>query len=149
MNRDKLRIAAKEIQLEKSRTLGHVIFHGRSMRPFFEDGDELISERVEWDSIKAGDIITYREEDKFPTRRVIRKYGRKLILKADNWPELFEADKEDVLARITERKRAGAVLSSRDRQWMIQAYKNVWGYRKGRIEAKLRYYQRTLRGLFK
>ena len=63
---------AKELQLESSSRLNLVYFHGETMFHFLQEGDELIVQPVDWNDIVPGDIVTYREELKFPTRRVIK-----------------------------------------------------------------------------
>ena len=65
--------------------------------PFLRDGDELVVERVAWEAIRVGDIVTYRLDDRFPTCRVVARLGGKLLLKADNWPaSSFQVWPEDV-----------------------------------------------------
>lgn len=145
MDREKYKRIAKEIQFEYSSFLGPVVFHGHSMRPFLEDGDELKSKSVDWREIRIGDIITYRLEDKFPTYRVMKKYDDKLILKADNWPELFEVGKEKVLGKIIMKRRGISSLSSSNFSWIFHSTMVVWRYRKDVIMSKLRYYYRKLK----
>ena len=77
MNRKKITLAAKELQLERSGILGPVSFHGNSMVPFLVDGDELISVPAAWDEIKTGDIVTYRLSKKSPTSGVIENHRNK------------------------------------------------------------------------
>ena len=147
MEREEITRVARELQYESSSFLGPVMFHGYSMRPFLEDGDELVSKCAEWREIKTGDIITYRLEDKFPTYRVIKKYDDKLILKADSWPELFEVGKEEVIGKIIMRRRGLDALSSSDFSWAFHSAIVIWMYRKDVTMSKLRYYYRKLKGL--
>jgi hypothetical protein len=115
-------IAAKELYLLGSIKAGHIEFHGPTMHPFLQDGDELVVEPVEWNQIRVGDIITYRLEDKFPTCRVARKTPSFLSLKADNWPA-FQADvgKDDVIGKVVRRNRSGSVLCHDDWRWPLHS----------------------------
>ncbi|MFI5322334.1 MAG: S24/S26 family peptidase [Thermodesulfobacteriota bacterium] len=149
MDRNKISLAAKELQLEKSGILGPVFFHGNSMVPFLIDGDELITMPVTWDEIKAGDIITYRLEYKFPTCRVIEKHRDKLVVKADDWPELFEVESGDVLGKVIERHRGGEALKAGDLSWILYSEYIVWRFRKDRLMSGIRYFKRAIRGIFK
>ncbi len=110
---------AKELQLENSKILGPVIFHGNSMSPFLEEGDELIVITVNWGEIKIGDIITYRLDKKFPTYRVVNKLQDYLLLKPDNWPQIFQVPREDILGKVIERKRGESSLSDTNWQWIF------------------------------
>ncbi len=113
-------IVAKELQLAHSSTLGPVQFHGDSMRPFLRDGDELVVERVAWEAIQVGDILSYRLDDRFPTCRVVAKRGGKMVLKADNWPtKSFQVWPEDIIGRVVVRRRAGQLLHLADSRWTL------------------------------
>jgi hypothetical protein len=114
-----LRRIAKEIQLENSRTLGPVFFHGPLMLPFLRDGDLIVVEPVSFDGVRTGDIITYREAEKFPTSRVIRKSAGKLWLKGDNFPVVREVAPDDVLARVVERQRDRQRLTRGSLYWRL------------------------------
>lgn len=149
MDRKKITLAAKELQLERSGILGPVSFHGNSMVPFLVDGDELISVPAAWDEIKTGDIVTYRLSDKFPTCRVIEKHRDKLVVKADDWPELIEVGPGDVLGKVIERRRGGKALRAGDPSWILYAEFIVWKFRKDKLRSRIRYYKRTIRGIFK
>lgn len=149
MDRKKITLTAKELQLEKSGILGPVFFHGNSMVPFLLDGDELISVPAAWDEIKAGDIITYRLEDKFPTCRVLEKHRDKLVVKADDWPELIEVEPGDVLAKVIERRRGGEALKSGDLSWILHSEYILWRFRKDRLMSRIRYCKKVVRDFFR
>lgn len=105
-----------EMQLTDSR--GTVGFHGRSMEPFLLDGDDLTVVPVAWDRIRAGDIVTYRHQERFPTLRVVRVLASKVILRGDNWPFAdFEAWPEDILGVVVVRHRGAARLGRDERAW--------------------------------
>jgi hypothetical protein len=149
MDKNKITLTAKELRLQKSAVLGPVFFHGNSMLPFLADGDELISIPVVWGDIKTGDIVTYRHEDKFPTYRVIQKHRDRLILKADAWPELFEVEAGDVLGKVIERRRGGIALRAGDLTWVLYSGYIVWRFRTDKLTARVRYFSRVVRGIFK
>jgi len=114
---DRVRVIAKEIQLEESDRLGPVFFHSEVMAPFIRDADLLMVEPVAWDGVRTGDIVTYRNKERFPTYRVLRKRKDRLILEPDNWPVRFEALPEDLLGRVVERRRGDNRLTARHWRW--------------------------------
>ena len=135
--------------LENSKILGAVIFHGNSMSPFLEDGDELIVIPVRWEEIKIGDIVTYRHGDKFPTYRVARKMQDSLLLKPDNWPQLFKVCRDDLLGKVVERRRKESSLSCTDWQWIFSSQRVLcrkWG---GDVISKMKYHFRRSKVIFK
>jgi len=120
MNKETINIA-KELQLENSKILGPVKFHGNSMSPFLEDGDELIVITVNWGEIKIGDIITYRLDKNFPTYRVVKKLQDYLLLKPDNWPQIFQVHREDILGKVIDRKRGECSISDTNTPWIFSS----------------------------
>ncbi len=120
-NQDVTRIA-KELQLEHSGRLDLVYFHGETMLPFLQEGDELIVQPVDGNDIVPGDIVTYREELKFPTRRVVevQKDTRQLIIKADHKPpqRFYLVPESDVLGKVVARKRGNDWIFSDDAAWL-------------------------------
>jgi hypothetical protein len=89
------------------------------MLPFFRDGDEIVIAPVEWNEIRLGDIVTYRFEDKLPTRRVFWRRTGELRLSCDNWPHVrFNAPMNDVLGRAVARKRGDSWLYCDDPRWI-------------------------------
>ena len=113
-----VRLIARELQLELSSEARTLYFHGESMRPFLVEGDAVVLTPVEWDEIRIGDVITYRAEEKFPTRRVVRRSRNGLFLWCENWPERqFFAAREDLLGRAVARRRGGAWITRRDPEW--------------------------------
>src|SRR5262245_33099450 len=118
MEPGRLRLIAQELQLAHSARLDPVLFHGRSMLPFLRDGDELVVTPVRWEDIRLGDILTYRFEDKFPTRRVVARRPTSLRMRADHWPGLeYAVDRGEVLGRVVARGRHGVVITSEDWRW--------------------------------
>ena len=115
---DKVRRAARELQLSARASGQTHYFHGESMRPLLIEGDEVVVEPVEWSEIRLGDIVTYRYLDRFPTRRVVGKSGARLELWCDNWPDrFFSTVPADVLGRATARRRGERWLSARSWSW--------------------------------
>jgi hypothetical protein len=116
--RDGARLVAKELQLALSSEARTLYFHGESMRPFLGEGDEVVVTPARWEDIRVGDIITYRSTDKFPTRRVIKRYADQLHLWCENWPDRhFYATRGDVLGKAVARKRDGEWITHRDSEW--------------------------------
>jgi len=116
-----VRVLAKELQLEKSSALGPVEYHSHMMHPFIHDKDLLVAEPITFEQVREGDIITYREKDKFPTWRVVRKESDRLILRPDNYWGLYVAAPGDVLSRIVERRRGDQRLTAEQWPWRIYA----------------------------
>jgi MoaA/NifB/PqqE/SkfB family radical SAM enzyme len=113
-----IRQHAQELQLRESANGATVLFHGNSMNPFLQDGDELRVEPVTYDEIAVGDIITFRLRDHFPTLRVLYKGRNKLVLGADNWRERkFATWREFVLGRVVARTRDGKTLAASAPAW--------------------------------
>ena len=111
---------ARELALVQSRKIGPHVFHGATMLPFLVDGDEVSIEPVSFDQIRPGDIVTYRDQQYFPTRRVIRidRRSRSLILKGDAIPQLtFFVLEEDVLGRATSIVRGERRWHATDTEW--------------------------------
>lgn len=118
MNSLRAKQIAQELHLLNSRLLPSVRFHGMSMFPFLQDGDRVVVEPVQWQDIEPGDIVTYRCSDKYPSRRVIKKYGNTLRLWCDNWPSIcFCARRGDVLGRAVAWERNDVRLSRGQPAW--------------------------------
>ena len=118
MPRQDVRLIAKELQLSLSSESRALYFHGTSMHPFLVEGDEVVVVPVSWRDIHIGDVVTYRFDDKFPTRRVVWKTADSLRLWCENWPQRrFTASRADVLGRAVARKRAGQWITRRDPEW--------------------------------
>ena len=129
------RLIAMELQLQLSSESRSVMFHGESMRPFLCEGDRVVVEPVAWEAIRRGDVITYRFDDKLPTRRVVRVRPDGLDLWCDNWPWLrFQTDRDDVLGRAEARRRGdGPWLRRTDPAWKAAARRALTAYRWERI----------------
>jgi hypothetical protein len=122
--------AAKELYLLGEPNRSRVTFHGPTMLPFLHDGDQLTIRPVASQRIRAGDIITYRQQDKFPTCRVARRHGAVLTLKADNWPDFSAViDEQDVVGRVVQRRRGDRLLTCDDWAWRL--YTLQWRAREG------------------
>lgn len=130
MKADRARQIAQELQLARSSQM-RVRFHGQSMQPLLRDGDRVIVEPVGWDDIRPGDLITYRCEDRFPTRRVVRKRASTLLLWCDNWPhDRFQASRAQVLGRAVARERHGVWLDCRDSEWRAAGRRGLAKFRR-------------------
>lgn len=115
---------AREIQIRTSDRQHTLYFHGESMEPFLTEGDQLVVQQVVWDDIEIGDIITYRHEDKYPTRRVIRKHDDVLEFRCEGWPwRVFETTRGEVLGRVVARRRGDVWLESSDAGWRASTRK--------------------------
>ena len=115
-----------EIQLARSRS-EPAYFHGYLMLPLLREGDEVEVDPVAWGDVRPGDVVTYRDRDKFPTRRVveIRHGSRVFVIMGDSirprrsWLVPFE----DVIGRVARRRRNGRWMTTRHWRWRFQRAK--------------------------
>ena len=115
---DELRRIAKELQVGLSSEQRTLYFHGESMRPFLGEGDEVVVTPVAFEDIRLGDVVTYRYQEKFPTRRLMRRTPDRLVMWCENWPNrYFETRREDILGLAIARKRDGTWITHRDAEW--------------------------------
>lgn len=126
-------------------------FHGLTMRPHLVEGDLVITEPIEAADVRRGDVITYRCDDRFPTRRVMARSSRDraFICMGDSIPGRREyvVPYDDVLARVVRRQRDGVWLSTRALVWRWQTGKVLaaeWA-RRSRPLAPIRWATRPLR----
>lgn len=120
MTPDDALVVAREIQLLEGERLD-VVFHGTSMDPLLYEGDTVIVRPVDVDTVRSGDIVTYRKDDKYPTRRVVRVTDEKLWLWCDAWPrERFVCARDDVLGIAVARIRNGYRLDATAPEWTIR-----------------------------
>ncbi len=144
------RVVAHELRL--SRAAGPpAYFHGLTMQPHLVEGDLVVTEPVAAADVRLGDVITYRFEDKFPTRRVVARDGRadRFTCMGDSIPGWREYDVpyEDVLARVVRRQRGGEWLAASDLRWRAQALRvllRAWAHR-SRLLGPIRWATRPLR----
>lgn len=118
MKADQARAVARELQLLASDRMDSIRFHGLSLQPLLQEDDRIIVEPVDWDEIAPGDLVTYRFEDKYPTRRAIVKMGCRLYLWCENWPSrLFRTTRDHVLGRAVARERGGVRVDRFSEEW--------------------------------
>ena len=120
---DRIRLIGKELQVELSSSENSLYFHGTSMLPFLRDGDLVVVRPVAWEDLSLGDVVTYRHEDKFPTRRIVRIWGDWLTLRCDGWKQFeYYVQAEDLLGRAEARFRDGRWISNTDREWRYATF---------------------------
>jgi SOS-response transcriptional repressor LexA len=144
MEETKIKTLAKELQLTHSMQIGAVAFHGDSMLPFLKDGDDLVVEPADWIKIRPGDIVTYRDSDKFPTYRVQKKTGDTLWLKGDNWLDSFHVHRVDVLGKVVERQRGNSSMSYKSWKWRVCSCYILFRELTRKVELKARHYVRKV-----
>jgi len=110
-----------------------VEYHSHMMHPFIRDQDLLVIEPATFEQVRPGDIVSYRDKEKFPTWRVLRKESDRLILRPDNYWELYVALSNDVLGRVVERRRDGQRLTSAQWQWKAYARWVLLRHKLGRV----------------
>ena len=130
--RDRVRVAAMELQLARS-TLEPAYFHGLLMLPLLREGDEVVVEAITWAQVRAGDIVTYRDRDLFPTRRVMKidHRQRTFVVMGDSvrprreWIVPFD----DVIGRVVRRRRACRWSATSSLRWRYHRMRVLTRYR--------------------
>jgi hypothetical protein len=121
MRQQKAIEAARDLQLFHASRQRPVYFHGKTMLPFLQEADELEIEPVHWADVRLGDIVTYRERDRYPTRRVVRIAPDRawFVIKGDAWPvwKTSMVLREDILGRVLARRRVGAWIGANSPEW--------------------------------
>lgn len=126
MNPAQAKLIGKALQLELSSEEHALYFHGLSMLPFLQEGDLVIVRPVAWADIKRGDIVTYRNEDEFPTRRVFTKDATWLSVRCDGWRKYVDdVQADDVLGRAEARCRDGRWITSSSLEWRLATLRAV------------------------
>ena len=134
MEPDRARLIGKELQVHLSSAEHSLYFHGTSMLPFLQEGDLVIVRPIVWDELRRGDILTYRDSDKFPTHRVSNKRADRLSLRCDGRVTRdFHAEPDDVLGRVERRFRDGCWITTTDPEWrratrraMVRVMTGAW-----------------------
>jgi signal peptidase I len=94
------------------------------MQPHLVEGDYVVTEPITASDVRLGDVVTYRFEDRFPTRRVVKRDedSRIFIFMGDSIPGRLEyvVPFDDVLARVVRRRRGDAWLATTDLAWRWQ-----------------------------
>ena len=138
-----------ELQLGHSQTRP-AYFHGLTMLPILREGDEVETEPVSGSQVRVGEVVTYRFDDKFPTRRVMDVDGqrRELLIMGDSLPDDHEyiVPFDDVLARLVRRRRGGRWLAVTDWRWRLHTLRVLARFRMRRSEW-LRQARRVARGV--
>jgi hypothetical protein len=124
MDKDQIKQKAHDLFLvDGGKEQGHY-FHGRSMLPLFREGDRLLVRSLNWNALRVGDVIIFRQDLKYPTRRVVRLYNGAALVVGDNWitqRQLIQSDQ--IVSVVYGRSRDGHALSSEQVRWRI--YKTV------------------------
>lgn len=133
MERTEALAAARELQLLHGERLD-VVFHGLSMDPLLFEGDVAIVAPVDPGEIVVGDIVTYRNADKYPTRRVVGIAPHRLTLWCDAWPQLlFHTSPDHLLGRVVARVRNGHRLDADSPEWVGRQARALRRYRRYRL----------------
>jgi len=124
------------MELQLGRTpIEPAYFHGYLMLPLLREGDEVVVEAVPPGALRVGDVVTYRDADKFPTRRImaIHEHGQSLVIMGDSVQprRTWLVASDDVLSRVARRGREGRWMTTRHWRWRWQRHKVVLRYRLG------------------
>jgi len=105
------------------------------MLPLLRDGDGLEIVPVCAEEIRLGDIVVYREQEKYPTRRVVgfNPARTEFFIQADYTPvRLFCIPATALLGRVEARLRGGKRLHRTSVRWRWAAW--IAPYRKTFLE---------------
>jgi len=126
---DARRLAAREAQLSHSQRYP-AYFHGRTMLPILQEGDNVETEPVTWQKVRRGDVVTYRAGDKFPTRRVVAidRGARQFVIMGDSIPGRREylVPFDQVIARVVRRRRHDVWLATTSFTWRRRTMRMLW-----------------------
>jgi hypothetical protein len=121
-----------ELQLADSRGQP-AYFHGYLMVPVLREGDEVEVETISWRDVRSGDVVTYRDADKFPTRRVmeIRSDERVFVIMGDGVHPRRQCliPFDDVVGRVRRRRRNGRWSTTQHWTWRAQRARVLLRYR--------------------
>jgi hypothetical protein len=110
-------------------------FHGYLMLPLLREGDEVVVEAVEPGALRVGDVVTYRDADKFPTRRIMafHEHGQSVVIMGDSVRprRTWLVPIDDVVGRVVRRRREGRWMTTAHWRWQWQRHKVVLRYRLG------------------
>jgi signal peptidase I len=111
---------------------GALYFHGTSMLPFLQEGDELFLELITLKDLFPGDIVVFREQDKFPVRRVllVNAATHSVLVTSDHWNDFQYVHTGRIMGRVTARQREESVLQSSHPSWKWTAR---WRWMVGRL----------------
>lgn len=101
------------------------------MLPLLADGDRLEIVQVPSDEIRVGDIVTYRDQHKYPTRRVVGFDAARseFLIQADYKPaRTFRVPSAAILGRVEARIRGSNRLARTSLRWRWAAW--IAPYRK-------------------
>lgn len=114
------------------------------MLPLLADGDRLEIVQVRIGEIRMGDIVTYRDRDKYPTRRVVGFDAARseFLIQADYKPAtVFRVPSAAILGRVEARIRGSKRLARTSLRWRCAAW--IAPYRKRFRQILKRYTRRT------
>ncbi len=100
---------------------------GTSMNPVLKEGDEILVERVSYEQLRFGNLITYERNGIFITHRFLylnrqHKGTAMIITKADNRSKLDKpVPVSCLIGRVAEVKRNGQTIASETSFWHFVA----------------------------
>jgi hypothetical protein len=93
------------------------------MLPFLREADLAVIEPVRFEDVRVGDILTYRFDDKYPTRRLARvdRVTGTMVLRGDRLKgrRRFTVHAGDLLGRMTARIRNGRRIEPQHLEWRL------------------------------
>jgi hypothetical protein len=101
---------------------GHY-FHGNSMLPVFREADYLMLKQIGWENLRVGNVVVFRDELRYPTRRIVKKYSDAVLVVGDNWIDQKQLiNSERILGVVYSRRREKRTITSNDIEWKFHMY---------------------------
>ena len=93
-----------------------------SMMPLLQIGDEVLVQSANPGSIRPGDIIVFKNQDKLIVHRVIRRYGDdnpSFLQKGDNTTSGEIIRSEDVIGKVITIRKRDRIIYLNDGVWKV------------------------------
>lgn len=93
-----------------------------SMMPLLRTGDEVLVQSASPDSIRPGDIIVFKNQDKLIVHRVIRRYNNgnpSFLQKGDSTTAAEIIRSEDVIGKVIAVRKGTKIICLNDRIWKV------------------------------
>ncbi|MBQ9418396.1 MAG: VanZ family protein [Bacteroidales bacterium] len=113
--------AAVEAQLAEGLRV-RMLLNGRSMEPLLHEGEVVVVAPVEGE-VAEGEVVLFRYRGRHLLHRVVAMEGSQLTLQGDNCIGCEVVQRNDVVARLVEVPRLGAVGC---RAWQKASRRSLW-----------------------
>jgi len=93
---------------------------GNSMKPFLNDGDLAILNKVKKKHLYCGDVVLFHYNDSYVLHRIVKIKGNSVMLAGDgNFSKVEKININDVIAKVISVYRDNESIEFRDFRWKI------------------------------